>query len=200
MSAAQRGVLTLAARPTVATTALLPHHTHTAQASGNLHIQTWKDTGATVRSFISNNIWRAPIAACALGGLMVVLFNLMAFIVLLRSARKRMGWVACRMMHQPGAGQPATEAELQHPHADASAHLSTRPCPALSSCRKSIAKKAGAGFGEGFVVAWSFVMAFFCLLAGLVLQGFTTTVDTQLTAGALWQLPGVVQRHTDVSS
>lgn len=57
------------------------------QASGNLHIETWKDTRATVRSFISNNIWRAPIAACALGGLMVVLFNLMSCIVLVRCER-----------------------------------------------------------------------------------------------------------------
>lgn len=55
--------------------------TNLANASGNLHIET---PGATVRSFISNNIWRAPIAACALGGLMVVLFNLMSCIVLLR--------------------------------------------------------------------------------------------------------------------
>lgn len=60
--------------------------TNLANASGNLHIATWKDAQSTVRSFISNNIWRAPIAACALGGLMVVLFNLMSCIVLLRCA------------------------------------------------------------------------------------------------------------------
>lgn len=36
--------------------------------------------------FISNNIWRAPIAACALGGLMVALFNLMSCIILVRCA------------------------------------------------------------------------------------------------------------------
>jgi hypothetical protein len=57
---------------------------HAVQASGNLHIETWKDAQATARSFISNNIWRAPIAACALGGLMVVLFNLLSCIVLIR--------------------------------------------------------------------------------------------------------------------
>jgi hypothetical protein len=57
-----------------------------SQASGNLHIATWKDAQATARSFISNNIWRAPIAACALGGLMVVLFNLLSCIVLIRQA------------------------------------------------------------------------------------------------------------------
>lgn len=109
--------------------------TNLANASGNLHIATWKDTQSTVRSFVSNNIWRAPIAACALGGLMVVLFNLMSCIVLLR---------------------------------------------------KSIAKKAGAGFGYGFVVGWCFVMAFFSLMCGLVMQGFTSTVEHQLTADAGW--------------
>lgn len=109
--------------------------TNLANASGNLHIATWKDAQSTVRSFVSNNIWRAPIAACALGGLMVVLFNLMSCIVLLR---------------------------------------------------KSIAKKAGAGFGYGFVVGWCFVMAFFTLMCGLVMQGFTSTVEGQLTAESGW--------------
>ena len=58
--------------------------TNLANASGNLHIETWQGAQSSVRSFVSNNIWRAPIAACALGGLMVVLFNLMSCIVLLR--------------------------------------------------------------------------------------------------------------------
>ncbi|WIA23005.1 hypothetical protein OEZ86_009922 [Tetradesmus obliquus] len=105
-----------------------------ANASGNLHIATWKDATATARSFISNNIWRAPIAACALGGLMVVLFNLLSCIVLIR---------------------------------------------------KSIAK-TGAGFGYGFIVAWAFVMSFFNLLCGLILEGFKSTVETQLTTEAGW--------------
>lgn len=55
-----------------------------------------------------------------------------------------------------------------------------------SACRKSIAKKAGAGFGYGFVTGWSFVMAFFCMLVGLVMQGFTSTVEMQLTTEAGW--------------
>lgn len=58
--------------------------THSQQASGNLHIATWKDAQSTIRSYLSNNIYRAPVAACALGGLMVVLFNLMSCVVLLR--------------------------------------------------------------------------------------------------------------------
>lgn len=48
--------------------------------------------------------------------------------------------------------------------------------------RKSIAK-SGPGFGYGFVVAWAFVMSFFSLMCGLIMQGFTGTVETQLTAG-----------------
>lgn len=48
--------------------------------------------------------------------------------------------------------------------------------------RKSIAK-TGPGFGYGFIVAWAFVMSFFTLMCGLVMEGFTLTVETQLTAG-----------------
>jgi hypothetical protein len=58
------------------------------QASGNLHIENgWKDVSQTARAFVSNNIWRAPIAACALGGLMVVLFNVLSCLVLVRCVR-----------------------------------------------------------------------------------------------------------------
>lgn len=60
----------------------------------------------------------------------------------------------------------------------------------LPACRKSIAKKAGAGFGYGFVVGWCFVMAFFTLMCGLVMQGFTSTVEGKLTEGEV--LGGVV--------
>ncbi|KAF8066379.1 PHD and RING finger domain-containing protein [Scenedesmus sp. PABB004] len=105
-----------------------------ANASGNLHIATWTDAKSTARAFISNNIWRAPIAACTLGGLMVVLFNLTSCFVLIRKSMT----------------------------------------------------KAGPGFGYGFTVAWAFVMSFFCLLAALVMQGFSSTVDAQLTAAAGW--------------
>jgi hypothetical protein len=38
--------------------------------------------------------------------------------------------------------------------------------------------------GYGFVVGWCFVMAFFSLMCGLVMQGFTSTVEGKLTAGA----------------
>lgn len=36
----------------------------------------------------------------------------------------------------------------------------------ISRCR------SGPGFGYGFIMAWCFVMAFFCLLCGLVTSGF----------------------------
>lgn len=45
--------------------------------------------------------------------------------------------------------------------------------------RKSI-QKAGPGFGYGFVCAFCFTLAFFCLLCGLVLDGFKDTVKTQM--------------------
>ena len=46
-------------------------------------------------------------------------------------------------------------------------------------CRKSI-NRTGPGFGYGFMVAWAFVMSFFTLLSGLILEGFQSTVSTQL--------------------
>lgn len=61
-------------------------------------------------------------------------------------------------------------------------------CCNCACCRKSIAKKAGAGFGYGFIVGWCFVMAFFSLMCGLVMQGFTTTVENKLTAGTWIQV------------
>eukprot|EP00877_Chromochloris_zofingiensis_P004026 jgi/Chrzof1/13624/Cz08g04170.t1 len=105
-----------------------------AKVSGNLHIASWKDVQQSGRSFISNNIWRAPIAACALGGLMVVLFNLISCIVLIRKS----------MM------------------------------------------KSGPGFGYGFIVAWAFVMSFFTLLCGLIIEGFKDVVVTQLEQQDGW--------------
>lgn len=38
------------------------------------------------------------------------------------------------------------------------------------------------------MVGWCFVMAFFSLMCGLVMQGFTSTVEHQLTAGTWIQL------------
>ncbi len=41
-------------------------------------------------------------------------------------------------------------------------------------------QKGGPGFGYGFVCAFCFTMAFFCLLCGLVLDGFKDTVQDEL--------------------
>ena len=46
-------------------------------------------------------------------------------------------------------------------------------------CRKSV-QKGGPGFGYGFVCAFCFTLAFFCLLCGLVLDGFKDNVQDQL--------------------
>ncbi|GBF99933.1 hypothetical protein Rsub_12626 [Raphidocelis subcapitata] len=107
-----------------------------SRASGNLHIENgWKqDVGQTARAFISNNIWRAPVAAAALGGLMVVLFNLLSCGVLLR---------------------------------------------------RSMARGA-AGFGYGFMLAWAFVLSFFTLLCGLVIEGFKDVVVKELEKTENW--------------
>lgn len=40
--------------------------------------------------------------------------------------------------------------------------------------------KSGPGFGYGFIVAWAFVMSFFTLLCGLIIEGFKDVVVTQL--------------------
>lgn len=45
--------------------------------------------------------------------------------------------------------------------------------------KKSV-QRAGPGFGYGFVCAFCFTLAFFCLLCGLVLDGFKDTVQDQL--------------------
>lgn len=55
--------------------------------------------------------------------------------------------------------------------------LTPMVCPCM--CRKSI-QKGGPGFGYGFVCAFCFTLAFFCLLCGLMLDGFKDTVQDQL--------------------
>jgi len=40
--------------------------------------------------------------------------------------------------------------------------------------------RTGPGFGYGWVLAWAFVMSFFTLLCGLVLEGFRDVVTTEL--------------------
>ena len=55
--------------------------------SVNVQVRTvsnWQEAHDAAKSLISNNVWRAPIASCALGGIMVVFFNLLSCIVLIR--------------------------------------------------------------------------------------------------------------------
>jgi hypothetical protein len=78
-----------------------------SRASGNLHIEAgWQDAGKTVRAFVSNNIWRAPIAAAALGGLMTLLFNLMSCFVLIRcgACLGTRCWEGCCIAARGGTG------------------------------------------------------------------------------------------------
>lgn len=82
----------------------------------------------------SNHTWRAPIASAALGAIMVLIFNIMSCVVLMR---------------------------------------------------KSI-NKSGPGFGYGFIMAWTFVMCFYCLLCGLVLDAFSSTVSSDMQAQTEW--------------
>lgn len=83
---------------------------------------------------ISDQIWRAPIAAAVLGGILVLAFNLSSCLILLRN---------------------------------------------------SIVKQ-GPGFGFGFIVAMCFTLSFFCLLCGIVLQGFEDVVKQQLEPLSSW--------------
>jgi hypothetical protein len=47
-------------------------------------------------------------------------------------------------------------------------------------CHRKSVQKGGPGFGYGFVCAFCFTLAFFCLLCGLVLDGFKDTVKDHL--------------------
>lgn len=53
--------------------------------------------------------------------------------------------------------------------------------------RKSI-NRTGPGFGYGFMMAWAFIMAFFTLLCGLILEGFKSVVTTNLAADPSWSI------------
>lgn len=81
-----------------------------------------------------SDTWRAPIAASVLGPLMVLTFNVMSCVVLIR---------------------------------------------------KSI-NKTGPSFGYGFIMAWCFMMSFYCLLCGLVLGSFSSTALKEQSKGTGW--------------
>ncbi len=61
----------------------------------------------------------------------------------------------------------------------------------MSDNRKSLTQ-GGPGFGYGFIVAWAFVMSFFTLLCGLIVEGFKDTINSASVQGAfgsrgVWQ-------------
>ncbi|PNW78709.1 hypothetical protein CHLRE_09g387467v5 [Chlamydomonas reinhardtii] len=51
--------------------------------------------------------------------------------------------------------------------------------------KKSI-NRSGPGFGYGFLVAFCFTLAFFCLLVGLIMDSFKNTVEDNLTGFTSW--------------
>ncbi|GFH27654.1 uncharacterized protein HaLaN_26015, partial [Haematococcus lacustris] len=98
-----------------------------------------------------NTAWRAPIAASILGGLMVLTFNIMSCVVLIRWV---IHFVHCNSL-MPCAVVPCITVDIMQTIVH----------------RKSI-NRSGPSFGYGFVMAWCFVMAFFTFLCGLVLDSF----------------------------
>lgn len=61
------------------------------------------------------------------------------------------------------------------------AHMASNPqLIVCCHCRKSI-NRSGPGFGYGFLVAFCFTLAFFCLLVGLIMDSFKNTVEDNLT-------------------
>lgn len=82
----------------------------------------------------SHKIWRAPISATMLGGIMVLIYIVLSFIILLRKQIKR----------------------------------------------------AGPGFGYGFVVAWCFVMSWFTLICALILDSFNKQAQRYYSQESGW--------------
>lgn len=76
--------------------------------------------------------------------------------------------------HQTAAGPASFFCIMPRPPC-----LTAALCTCLHLGRKSI-NRSGPGFGYGFVLAYCFTLAFFCLLCSLVLDGFSETVTTTL--------------------
>lgn len=91
-----------------------------------------------VKFNVNYNTWRAPIAATVLGPLMVLVFNIMSCVILIRKSVNR----------------------------------------------------SGPSFGYGFIMAWSFMMAFYCLLCGLILDSFSTDALSPSVSGNATDITG----------
>ncbi|GIL78972.1 hypothetical protein Vretimale_191 [Volvox reticuliferus] len=102
-----------------------------AFATSNKIVNSYRDLNLLT---LHNTAWRAPIAATVLGGLMVLMFNIMSCAILIR---------------------------------------------------KSI-NRSGPGFGYGFIMAWCFVLSFFCFLCGLITSGFQPVVENDLESKTKW--------------
>jgi len=146
-----------------------------ARMSGSLHVPAaaggaaWSAAAQqTARAFLAGNaIWRAPIAACAIGGLMSTFFNVTSCLVLVRYETQ--GWLLfCLSFLMPASCQ---RSPAPRPPRQKKTPKNTQKNPP----RKSMTS-AAPGFAVGFVTAWSLVLAFTTLLVGLVLESFKSTV------------------------
>ena len=131
---------------------------------------------------ISNQIWHAPVAASLLGGMLVLLFNLLSCAILIRWAPRVRAlplWVGGAHVHSVQCVPPRRRCQDDAGLLPASAPRMGGAPPAPRNNRKSIDKR-GPGLGYGFVVAMCFTLSFFVLLCGLVLDGFSDVVKQEL--------------------
>lgn len=117
----------------------------------------------------SNHAWQAPIAACILGGLMVLIFNILSCIILIRKSVNKSGPGGCdsKVREPPQRGLPAP---------------GHHPClpVVVTVCTLR------AGFGYGLIMSWSFCMSFFLLMCALIMDGFSNTVTGVLQTQGSW--------------
>jgi hypothetical protein len=120
---------------------------------------------------VSNQIWRAPMAAAALGGLLVLVFNILSCGVLVR----------CVPNYDPTEQPPRAAFLLPHsqPTPTAPHHIPPPQTPPTPRS-KSIEKRGGPGMAYGFIMSACFTLSFFVLLCGLVLDGFKEVVAQEL--------------------
>lgn len=57
----------------------------------SVHVGAFLQSVSELKDSIDNQSWRAPVAACVLGGIMVLLFNIFSCIVLVRKSINKSG-------------------------------------------------------------------------------------------------------------
>jgi hypothetical protein len=166
---------------------------------------------------ISNQIWRAPVAASIVGGMLVLLFNLLSCAILIRCGAATIHGAQCWSTYKCMDSAHAMRAEtgcfggahasdefgwcpaagLQLSFALADCHTSSltlgAAVPAVDRTRSKSIEKRGPGMGYGFVSAMCFTLAFFVLLCGLVLDGFRETVAAELETKGVFNPGGGVR-------